>query len=137
MFDFSIVNCQEVKFNEALLRDLKKRWPKEKPAYAWFQEHRPQGCLEVLYVRSPIGEVAGHFKFADSFDSWAERLSGLLTAAGLEYDLVVRFFELWTVLKNSDPQLYGWCYSNSAGPNKDRIVGFLGTTQTFLVTLSK
>lgn len=137
MFQFNIVDCQKVKFDAVLLKDLIKRWPKEKPAYAWFQEDRPQGCLEMLYVRSRVTEVAGHFKFADSFESWSERLSGLLTAAGVEYDVVVKFFELWAALSLSDPQLYGWCYSNEAGPNKDRIVGFLGSSQTFLVTLSK
>lgn len=137
MFDFNIVDCQAVKFDDALLTGLIRRWPKQKPGYAWFQEHRPEGCLEVLYVGAPIAEVGTQYRFAADFESWSERLGRLLTAAGLEYDLVVKFFELWTALNLSDPQLYGWCYCDEAGPNKDRIVGFLGKKQTFLVTLSK
>lgn len=137
MFDFYVTDCQLVTFDQKLMNRLIDGWPRHKPLYTWLKEERPEGRLELVCVTAPITEVLPAIEFIKTEKEWVEKLKGLLVQAGIEEPVREKFFEFLSVLELEKPWRYGWIYSDNAGPNNDRLVGFLGKNKTFLLTLSK
>lgn len=136
MIDYHGIEKQQVVFTDELLADMAKNLHSLQTSTLWLEGEAPNGTLEIVIVRSGIGEVSPYIHFLESEEEWLSAYAGFFLKAGFDKSQVEGMVKVWGALDKDVPQRSAWCYADQIPDTSACLVGYLAKGLTVLFTLT-